>query len=36
MNILLFELWNDSTNTIRLLAFDLYAVIVDSVTVIVK
>ena len=30
MNIFLFELWNDSTKTIRLLALDFYAVIVDS------
>ena len=26
MNIFLFELWNDSTKTIRLLAVDFYAV----------
>ena len=30
MNIFLFELRNDSTKTIRLLALDFYAVIVDS------
>ena len=30
MNKFLFELWNDSTKTIRLLALDFYAVIVDS------
>ena len=30
MNIFLFELWNDSTKTIRLLALDFHAVIVDS------
>ena len=30
MNIFLFELWNDSTKTIRLLTLDFYAVIVDS------
>ena len=30
MNIFLFELWNDSTKTIRLLTFDFYAVVVDS------
>ena len=30
MNIFLFELWNDSTKTIRLLALDFYVVIVDS------
>ena len=30
MNIFLFELCNDSTKTIRLLALDFYAVIVDS------
>ena len=29
MNIFLFELWNDSTKTIRLLALDFYAVIAD-------
>ena len=30
MNIFLFELWNESTKTIILLALDFYAVIVDS------
>ena len=30
MNINLFQLWNDSTKTIRLLALDFYAVIVNS------
>ena len=30
MNIFLFELWNDSTKTIRLLALAFYAVVVDS------
>ena len=30
MNKFLFELWNDSTKTIRLLAFYSYAVIVDE------
>ena len=29
MNLFLFELWNDSTKTIRLLALDFYAVIDD-------
>ena len=28
MNILMFELWNDSIKTIRLLAHDFYAAIV--------
>ena len=29
MNIFLFELWNDSAKTVRLLALNFYAVIVD-------
>ena len=36
MNIFLFELWNDSTKTIRLLALDFYAVIVDSGFALIK